>query len=218
MGGSREIMLNYVNWSVEELFQKAASAAPEPGGGGVSAMTGCLGTGMLSMVARITLGKEKYKAVEPEITGLITTLDENIATLKILAQQDMNAFHSFMEALGMPRHTPEEKALREEKKQQAALLSADVPLEIAKTCLISLQAGNTLAAIGAKLAISDVGVGAHLLEAALKGALIMVDANLDYINDLEKVKHMIKQKEQLTLEAEEISRRILETVRARMKE
>lgn len=218
MGGSREIMPDYVNWSVEELFEKAASAAPEPGGGGVSAMTGCLGAGMLSMVARITLGKEKYKAVEPEITGLITTLDENIKTLKTLAQQDMNAFHSFMEALGMPRQTPEEKALREEKKQQAALLSADVPLEIAKTCLASLQAGNTLAAIGAKLAISDVGVGTHLLEAALKGALIMVDANLDYINDLEKVKHLIKQKEQLTLEAEEISRRTLETVRARMKE
>ncbi|MEW6695740.1 MAG: cyclodeaminase/cyclohydrolase family protein [Bacillota bacterium] len=211
-------MPDYVNWSVEELFEKAASAAPEPGGGGVSAMTGCLGAGMLSMVARITLGKEKYKAVEPEITGLITTLDENIKTLKTLAQQDMNAFHSFMEALGMPRQTPEEKALREEKKQQAALLSADVPLEIAKTCLASLQAGNTLAAIGAKLAISDVGVGTHLLEAALKGALIMVDANLDYINDLEKVKHLIKQKEQLTLEAEEISRRTLETVRARMKE
>lgn len=211
-------MLGYLNWSVEELFQKAASPAPEPGGGGVSAMTGCLGTGMLSMVARITLGKEKYKDVETEISGLITTLDRNIETLKSLAQRDMDAFHGFMEALAMPRNTPEEKALREEKKQQAALLSAGVPLEIAGTCLSGLKAANSLAAIGAKLAISDVGVGAHLLEAALKGALMMVDANLVYINDLEKVKNIIAEKEQLILEAEEISRSTLTSVRVRMKE
>ncbi|MCL5779969.1 MAG: cyclodeaminase/cyclohydrolase family protein [Firmicutes bacterium] len=211
-------MLGYLNWSVEELFQKAASPAPEPGGGGVSAMTGCLGTGMLSMVARITLGKEKYKDVETEISGLITTLDRNIETLKSLAQRDMDAFHGFMEALAMPRNTPEEKALREEKKQQAALLSAGVPLEIAGTCLSGLKAANSLAAIGAKLAISDVGVGAHLLEAALKGALMMVDANLVYINDLEKVKNIIAEKEQLILEAEEISRSTLTSVRGRMKE
>lgn len=211
-------MLGYLNWSVEELFQKAASPAPEPGGGGVSAMTGCLGTGMLSMVARITLEKEKYKDVETEISGLITTLDRNIETLKSLAQRDMDAFHGFMEALAMPRNTPEEKALREEKKQQAALLSAGVPLEIAGTCLSGLKAANSLAAIGAKLAISDVGVGAHLLEAALKGALMMVDANLAYINDLEKVKNIIAEKEQLILEAEEISRSTLTSVRGRMKE
>ncbi len=218
MGGSGELMLDYLNWSVEELFQKAASPAPEPGGGGVSAMTGCLGAGLLSMVARITVGKEKYKEFMQEITGIISSLDKNMEALKSLAQRDMDAFNGFMEALAMPRHTPEEKALREQKKQQAALLSAGVPLEIARTCLSCLKVANELAAIGAKLAISDVGVGAHLLEASLKGALMMVDDNLGYINDMEKVKKLIEEKEQLTLEAEEVYRTTLERVRARMKE
>lgn len=209
-------MINYLNWSVEELFQRASSSEPEPGGGGVSAMTGCLGSGMLDMVARITIGNKKYKEVEQEVLELISTIEANIKSLKTLAQSDMNAFNGFMDALGLPKDTPEQKALREEKKQQAAVLSAMVPLDIARTSLANLRAAHTLASIGSKLAISDVGVGAHLLEAALKGALIMVDANLSYISDNKRVEEFVEEKDKLTSEAEKICRETLEMVRSRM--
>lgn len=208
----------YLNWSVEELFAKASSAAPEPGGGGVSAMSGCLGCGMLTMVARISAGKAKDPDVAKEIDLIITGLEEIAGTLKILAQRDMQAFNQFMEALALPNLTLEEKKLREDKKQQAALLSAAVPLEIGRNCLAALRQGKIIAYLGSKLAISDVAVGAYLLEASLKGALLMVEANVPYLKDTAKVEELLKEKELLILEAEELSRDTLLRVKSRMQE
>ncbi len=209
---------SYLNWSVEELFEKSSSAAPEPGGGGVSAMSGCLGCGMLAMVARITASKVKDTDASKEITRVISNLEQNMAILKNLAQRDMQAFQHFMDALALPNGTLAEKNLREEKKQQAALLSAEVPLEIGRHCLAALQQAKIISSLGSKLAISDVAVGAYLLEAALKGALIMVEANVPYLKDAAKVEELCKEKELLTLAAEELGRDTLQRVKTRMKE
>ncbi|CCO08923.1 cyclodeaminase/cyclohydrolase family protein [Desulforamulus hydrothermalis] len=211
-------MMNYLQWSVEELFARTASPAPEPGGGGVAAMTGCLAAGLLNMVAGITAGKEKYRAFAGEIQSLISDLQQCTDRLKLLAQRDMEAFHMFMAALAMPKGTPAEKTLREEHKQQAALLCADVPLQVAQTCLDCLKAAHRLADVAAKTAVSDVGVAAHLLAASLKGALLMVDDNLGYINDLARVKALITEKEQLLSAAEELCASTLARVKGRMAE
>lgn len=208
--------MRYLAWTVEELFERAASSSPEPGGGGVSAMTGVLGSGMLAMVARITSGNKKYADVEQQIAELLNTIEGNINSLKLLAQKDMDAFNTFMEVLSLPRETQEQKDFREEKKDLAALLCAGVPMEMARACLSNLQAAAELAAIGSKLAISDVGVGANLLEAALKGALIMVDANLGYIRDKQLVYEFIAEREKLALEAEELCRITMDRVKAQM--
>ncbi|GAB6156903.1 cyclodeaminase/cyclohydrolase family protein [Desulfotomaculum varum] len=211
-------MINYLQWSVEELFARTASPAPEPGGGGVAAMTGCLGAGLLSMVAGITTGKEKYQDLAGEIQLLISDLKQHTDRLKLLAQRDMEAFNMFMTALAMPRSTPAEKLLREEQKQQAALLCADVPLQVARTCLGCLKTAHRLADAGAKTAVSDVGVAVHLLAASLKGALMMVDDNLGYIKDPAQVKAIITEKEQLLLAAEELCASTLTRVKSRMAE
>ncbi|SHK06706.1 cyclodeaminase/cyclohydrolase family protein [Desulforamulus aeronauticus] len=210
--------ISYLRWSVEELFEKSSSAAPEPGGGGVSAMSGCLGCGMLTMVARITASKVKDIDVSKEIALVISSLEQNMENLKNLAQKDMQAFQHFMDALALPNSTPEEKNLREEKKQQAALLSAEVPLEIGRNCLAALHQAKIISSLGSKLAISDVAVGAYLLEASLKGALLMVEANVPYLKDAAKVEELRKEKEMLTLAAEELGRDTLQRVKTRMQE
>lgn len=209
---------SYLNWSVEELFTKASAAAPEPGGGAVSAMSGCLGCGMLTMVAQISVNKAKDPDTAREINLLMAGLAEISETLKALAQKDMQAFNQFMEVLALPNKTPEEKKLREDKKQQAALLSAEVPLTIGRNCLAALGWASKIAVLGSKLAISDVAVGVYLLEASLKGALIMVDANVPYLKDKAKVAELLKEKERLILEAEELARDTLHRVKSRMQE
>ncbi|ABO49609.1 Formimidoyltetrahydrofolate cyclodeaminase [Desulforamulus reducens MI-1] len=209
-------MINYLNWSVEELFKRAASPEPEPGGGGASAMTGCLGISMLVMVARITEAKEKDPVTKETLLSIIASLEKNMLALQSLAQKDMEAFNNFMKVLSLPRNTSEEKTLREEKKQQAALLSANIPLEMAKGCMAGLQAAVSLASSGSKYAISDVGVGVHLLEAALKGALLMVEANLPYINVPDTVQKLRHECELLIVEAGRLSCDTLDTVRKRM--
>lgn len=210
-------MLDYLQWSVQQLLENAAAPSPDPGGGGVSAITGGMGSGMLAMVAQITADSPKYKNVEPEARLLIASIEKNIETLKSLARQDVEAYGGFMAALALPKDTAEEKALREEKKQQAAMLSAQVPMDIARTCLANLKAAAALAAIGSKPAISDVGVGAYLLEACIKSAFLMVNANLSYISDPKFVSQLKEEEARLILEAEELLQTALARVRSRMK-
>lgn len=209
-------MLSYLKWSVAELFTRAAAAEPEPGGGGASAISGVLGLGMLAMVAKITLEKEKDQQLINRLKEILAILGENTASLKALTQQDMEVYREFRQALSLPNKTPEEKALRGERKQQAAILAANVPLEMAQCCLRGLQAAQDLAHIGSKYAISDVGVGAHLLEAALKGALLLVTANIPYINLTSKTNEFISARNTLLAQATEISLVTQQTVQKRM--
>lgn len=209
-------MLSYLNWSVDDLFTRAAAPEPEPGGGGVSAISAVLGLGMLAMVTKISLEKEKDQQLVDKLKEILAILGENSSALKALTQQDMEAYQEFRQALSLPNKTPEEKALRGERKQQAAIFAANVPLEIAQCCLRGLRAAQDLAHIGSKYAISDVGVGANLLEAALKGALLLVDANIPYINLTSKTNEFISQRTTLLAEATEISLVTQKTVQERM--
>jgi formiminotetrahydrofolate cyclodeaminase len=209
-------LLSYLNWSVDELFTRAAAPEPEPGGGGVSAISAVLGLGMLAMVAKISLEKERDQQLVDKLKEILAVLGENSSSLKALTQQDMEAYQEFRQALSLPNKTSEEKALREERKQQAAILAANVPLEMAQCCLRGLRAAKDLAHIGSKYAISDVGVGANLLEAALKGALLLVDANIPYINLTSKKNEFISHKVTLLEEATEISLVTQKTVQERM--
>ena len=45
--------------SCKEFLTELASAAPAPGGGGGAAMAGALAAALASMVANLTIGKEK---------------------------------------------------------------------------------------------------------------------------------------------------------------
>jgi formiminotetrahydrofolate cyclodeaminase len=54
----------YVDGSIRAFLDKLAGSSPEPGGGSVAALTGALGAGLVSMVASLTRGKEKYASVQ----------------------------------------------------------------------------------------------------------------------------------------------------------
>src|SRR5213078_1961198 len=46
--------------SVAEFLEDVASSAPTPGGGSVSALAGALAAALATVVARLTIGKQKY--------------------------------------------------------------------------------------------------------------------------------------------------------------
>ncbi|MDQ7095796.1 cyclodeaminase/cyclohydrolase family protein [Desulfosporosinus sp. PR] len=178
-------------WTTEEFLTVSASSSPTPGGGSVSAYVGALAASMTCMVANLTIGKEKYKDVEPKVKEILAQAEMVLDLLKKGLSQDIAEFSNFMAVLKLPKESEEEKKVRAGKLQEVLVSATNTPLGIAQNCFKVLQLAQELAPIGNKGAISDVGVAAYLAENALKSAMLSVDINLPQIKDQgyqEKVK------------------------------
>lgn len=199
------------------LVAVAASDAPTPGGGSVSALVGCLGAAMTAMVGNLTVGKPKFKDVEEEVKAITGAAYFIINKLEKLVNADIAAFGKFMEVYRMPKNTEEEKARREELMQKALKEATDTPMEIARTLLEALVITERLSHIGNKMAISDAGVAAYICEAALNAVLLSADINIPMIKDEEYVKRIIAEKEEIVAKAKELKEKAVAVVQERMK-
>ena len=130
----------------KEFLTALASSAPAPGGGGGAAMAGALAAALSSMVANLTLGKEKFAPVEPEIKELLAAAEEIRQNLLMLVEEDAAVFNSFMSCYKLPKATEAEKVARTAAIRNAAKQAAEVPLAIA-----GIMSDEPLAAVNEKL-------------------------------------------------------------------
>ncbi len=209
-------MSEVYNWSVRELIEKSASAAPTPGGGSIAALAGSLAVAMVAMVGNLTVGKEKYQAVEPIVMTELEQLNKLLDRLEGLVNEDIQAFSNFMEVLKLPKATEADQQLRNERLQQTLKSATETPLEIARTCLQTLVIAEKISSIGNKGAISDVGVGAYLAEAALQAALLSVDINLPGIKDPSYVETVLAEKAQLVTDSKAFREKTIAQVQQRI--
>jgi len=200
-----------------KLVALSASDAPTPGGGSVSALVGTLGVAMTAMVGNLTVGKSKYREVEPEVKEITGAAYFIINKLEKLMAADIAAFGKFMDVFRLPKNTDEEKAKREEMMQKALKTATDTPMETARALLEALEITNRLARLGNKMAISDAGVAAYVCEAALKAVLLSADINIPMVKDEEYVKNILLEKDQLVNKAAVLKEQAVEVVRERMK-
>lgn len=210
-------MSEIYDFPFRKVVAVSASDAPTPGGGSVSALVGTLGVAMTAMVGNLTVGKPKFKDVEPEIKEITGAAYFIINKLEKLVSADIAAFGKFMEVFRMPKNTDEEKAKREEMMQKALKTATDTPMEIARALLEALEITERLSKIGNKMAISDAGVAAYVCEAALNAVLLSADINIPMIKDGEYVKNIVAEKEQLVSKAKELKEKAVAVVQERMK-
>lgn len=173
----------YVDGSIRAFLDKLATSSPEPGGGSVAALAAALGAGLVSMVASLTIGKEKYAAVQDEIHALLAASEQVRADLQDLVQRDTEVYGAVSLAMKLPRDTERQKAEREEKMQAALKEAATVPLTIAEQALKVAELSVIAAEIGTVNAVSDAGVAVLLADAAAQSAALNVKINTGYITD-----------------------------------
>ncbi|MBP2644567.1 MAG: Formiminotransferase-cyclodeaminase [Firmicutes bacterium] len=202
--------------SLREILAAACSSAPTPGGGSISAVVAALGASMAAMVANLTIGKEKYKAVEDEAQAIADQLMPLISSLETLVESDMTVFGKLMDAYRLPKNTDEEKANRNGILETALKRACHTPLEVARICVKVLELTAELAPLGNAMAISDAGVAAYVAEAALHSALLSVDINLPLITDQAYITQTIAEKEVLIEKAHTLKEQAVTTVRNRM--
>ena len=173
----------YITRPMREYIDEAGSNAPTPGGGSVSALAGALGTTMASMAGNFTVGKKKFAEVEEEAKGLLGKLDAERASLLAAMQSDTEAYAEVSAAYKMPKGSDEEKAARREGIQHALKVAMQPPLVAMRSCVEALRATRRMLEIANPNLITDVGVAAHLLEAAARGAYLNVAVNLNGLKD-----------------------------------
>ncbi len=176
-----------MNKTLSEFLEQLGSDAPTPGGGGAAALTGATAAGLVTMVARLTTGREAFAAHETRLQEIIRQGDELRQDLLAAIEWDANAFETLMSSYRLPKATPEEKAERATKIQAGLLLATDSPLGIARRCATLAELAAELVEIGNPLTVSDAGTAAVLAEAALQGALLQARINLKSLKNAEYV-------------------------------
>jgi glutamate formiminotransferase/formiminotetrahydrofolate cyclodeaminase len=100
-----------------------------------------------------------------------------------LVDEDTAAFNEVMEAFGLPKNAPEEKAARTAAVEEATKHAAEVPLKVMETAARSYELLAEMADRGNPASISDVGVGALATRACIEGAAMNVRINLGQLKD-----------------------------------
>lgn len=203
-------MADLKNLSVEEFAAVTGSDAPAPGGGSVAALAGGLGAALAEMVANLTIGKAKYADVEEEMKGLAA---EGAALRKELIdsiQKDTEFFTAYMNALGMPKNTDEEKAARKEAMQNGLKEAAEVPLAVAETALKIFHVAGAVVERGNANAVTDGLVASMMARTAVLSALLNVKINLGSIKDEEFVARMAEKVAELEKAAMDGEKAVME--------
>lgn len=177
----------YLDQPLQNYLDDLASSKATPGGGSASALTGAMGAALACMVARLTLGKDKYAVVQQEIEELLQQTENLRVRFQQLMQEDIDAYGRLSECFKMPRETNEERATRSAAIQARLVDAALVPLEMVECAAELLQYCQRIAEIGNATVLGDIATGSMLASSAGAGAAWMVRANLQAMKDIELV-------------------------------
>ena len=193
----------------KDFLTALASSAPTPGGGGGAAMAGAMAAALASMVANLTIGKEKFAAQECEVKALLQEAEQVRQDLLALVEDDAAVFNSFMACYKLPKTTDAEKAARTAAIRKAAKQAAEVPLAIAKASYKVLQLAHRLVIIGNPGVITDGACSALLARAALRCAEYNVRINLGLTKDEAYNEQVAAELNKLLKTAEELEEQAL---------
>jgi len=198
-----------------DFLDTLASGKPTPGGGSAAAYTGAAAAALLAMVGRLTVGKKKYAAVEPQMWSLIEAVEVHRQVLTQAVAQDAAAFEAYMDAIRMPKDSPERQAARAIALDSATLHAAEVPLETARHAVAVIELAVQAANLGNLNAISDAGTAAALARAALTGAGLNVRTNTLNLSDRSAAEALIIEIESLEAKASELEGQMKHALRER---
>lgn len=169
--------------SVEGFINETGSSSPAPGGGSIAALNGAAGAALIEMVAALTIGKEKYAAVEEEMKAIQAKAHDMKAQFLAYIDEDSAAFNKIMAAFKLPKESDEDKKARSAAIQEATKGAALVPFKIGELANELLPLAATVIEKGNQNAITDGAVATMNARTSVHGAFLNVKINLGSIKD-----------------------------------
>ena len=170
--------------SLDGWIDALAGEAPTPGGGSAAALAGTLAAALVAMVARLTVGRKAYAAVEVQAREILAEAEQLRGELRRLVDEDATAYEGVTRAYKIPKTDPR----RAQAIDEALLAAARPPAEVVKRGRRLLALAQTIEHIGNKNAVSDARVAGMLARTAIDGATENVNANLAGVSDQARAK------------------------------
>jgi glutamate formiminotransferase/formiminotetrahydrofolate cyclodeaminase len=170
--------------SLDGWLDELAGATPTPGGGSAAALAGTLAAALVAMVARLTIGRKAYAAVESQAREILEEAERLRGELRRLVDEDAAAYEAVSRAYKIPKGDPR----RSQAIDDALLGAARPPAEVVKRGRRLLALVQSLEQIGNKNAASDVRVAAMLAKTAIDGASENVNVNLAGMSEQARAK------------------------------
>jgi glutamate formiminotransferase / formiminotetrahydrofolate cyclodeaminase len=153
-----------------EFLEALSSGQATPGGGAAAAYSAAAAAALVSMVARLTIGKKKYAESESRMQDVLAQSEVLRNDLTQYTRLDASAFESVMAAYRLPKDNSDQLEIRRKAIEQAILLATQVPLAVANKSLRVLELAEQVVRFGNITALSDGASGAALAVAAVTGA------------------------------------------------
>jgi methenyltetrahydrofolate cyclohydrolase len=175
-------------WALDatQVRDRTASLSPTPGGGSISVFTATLGLALVHKGASISLKRSGEDAPRREaLVELCEAISSALVSMSRLADDDSQAFQSYLDARSLPRSTDGEKALRNSAMEVAILHATRIPITSAKEICAALEQAERAVELSDRHLLTDIVGGALLMKAALDAVLLNVDANIPLLSDQE---------------------------------
>jgi formiminotetrahydrofolate cyclodeaminase len=172
-----------VDESLQEWLAALAAPTAAPGGGSAAALMVAAGAALVEMICGLTLGREKFRAVEELMRDTATRAASLRVEATRLREEDEQAFGAVAQAYRLPRSTPEEKAARSAAIQHALHGATETPLRAVRVAVEVLELAAEVAAQVNPTVISDAGAAALASHAGAQAAALNVRINLTLLKD-----------------------------------
>ncbi|EHB17618.1 Formimidoyltransferase-cyclodeaminase, partial [Heterocephalus glaber] len=164
--------------SLRDFVREVGARSAAPGGGSVAAAAGAMGAALACMAGQVTYGRRRFEHLDAAMRRLIPPFHKAAAQLAPLVDADAQAFAACLEAMKLPRNTPEEGNRHAAVLQQRLRQAVEVPLALAETVSPLWPVLRELALCGNLACRSDLQVAAKALETSVFGAYFNVLTNL----------------------------------------
>ncbi|XP_006163190.1 formimidoyltransferase-cyclodeaminase [Tupaia chinensis] len=172
-----------VSKSLRAFIGDVGARSAAPGGGSVAAVAAAMGAALASMVGQMTYGRRQFEHLDATMRRLIPPFHMAMSKLTALVDADAEAFAAYMEAMKLPKNTPEDRDRRAAALQEGLRQAVAVPLTLAETVAELWPALQELALCGNLACRSDLQVAAKALEMGVFGAYFNVLINLKDVTD-----------------------------------
>jgi methenyltetrahydrofolate cyclohydrolase len=149
---------------------RVAGLDPVPAGVSAAAVSGTLGLGLLTKVLEIATKRKDFAGDRDLVSALLNDARRLSETLSRLADEDIAAFHEYLDC--MRRKQPTGAAMRQ---------AIEVPLQVARAAASGLDLCDQSAGLVHAFVAPDLGTASTLLTATLESCLLTVTFNIQQL-------------------------------------